>query len=279
MGSKPSVVPKKNTDVLRMCVDFTSLNKHCPKDHFPIPRIDQIIDSTAGCERLSFLDAYSAYNQIRLKEEDEVKTAFITPYGVFCYKTMPFGLKNAGATYQWMMQKCLAPQIGQSVQVYIDDVVVTSRQGSTLVEDLQETFDNLDKFCIKLNPTKCSFGVPAGELLGFLVSARGIEANPEKIRAIVTMRKPTKLREIQQLTGRVATLSRFVARLGEKAVPFYALIKQGDKFEWTKEADRDFEQLKRTMATPPILVAPREKEPLLLYIAATPHIFSTILVV
>ncbi|KAK1648643.1 hypothetical protein QYE76_066448 [Lolium multiflorum] len=152
-------------------------------------------------------------------------------------------------------------------------------KGTTLIEDLKETFDNLDKFCLKLNPTKCSFGVPAGELLGFLVSARGIEANPEKIQAIVTMRKPTKLKEIQQLTGRVAALSRFVARLGEKALPFYALIKQGEKFQWNEEADRAFENLKRTISTPPILVAPKEKEPLLLYIAATPQVVSTALVV
>src|SRR4051812_21853586 len=100
------MVPKKDTDILRMCVDFTSLNKHCPKDHFPLPRIDQIIDSTAGCEKLSFLDAYSGYNQIRLKVEDQEKTAFITPFGVFCYNTMPFGLKNAGATYQRCIQAC-----------------------------------------------------------------------------------------------------------------------------------------------------------------------------
>jgi hypothetical protein len=199
--ANPVMFPKKNTEVVRMCVDFTCLNKHCPKDHFPLPRIDQIIDSTAGCERLFFLDAYSGYNQIRLKEEDEVKTAFITLYGVFCYKTMSFGLKNAGATYQRMMQKCLAIQIGKNVQLYIDDVVITTKQGLSLVDDLLETFDNLDKFRIKLNPTKCSFGVPVGELLGYLVSARGIEANPKKIQAILTMKKPTKLKEIQQLTG------------------------------------------------------------------------------
>ncbi|KAK1630915.1 hypothetical protein QYE76_005230, partial [Lolium multiflorum] len=178
-----------------------------------------------------------------------------------------------------MMQKCLATQIGKNVQVYIDDVVITSKKGTTLIEDLKETFDNLNKFCLKLNPTKCSFGVPAGELLGFLVSARGIEANPDKIQAIVTMRKPTKLKEIQQLIGRVAALSRFVARLGEKALPFYALIKQGDKFQWNEEADRAFEDLKRKISTPPILVAPKDKEPLLLYIAATPQVVSTVLVV
>jgi hypothetical protein len=95
-----------------VCVDYRSLNKHCPKDPFPLPRIDQIIDSTAGCARLSFLDAYSCYNQIKLKKEDKEKTAFITPYGVFCYQVMPFGLKNAGATYQRMMQNYLGSQIG-----------------------------------------------------------------------------------------------------------------------------------------------------------------------
>ena len=97
------LVAKKNTDKLRMCIDYTSLNKHCPKDWFPLPRIDQIIDSTAGCERLSFLDAYSGYNQILMKKEDEEKTAFVTPFGIYCYTTMSFGLKNAGATYQRMM--------------------------------------------------------------------------------------------------------------------------------------------------------------------------------
>jgi hypothetical protein len=101
--SPPVMVEKKDTKIYRMCIDFTALNKHCPKDYFPLPRIDQIIDSTMGCERLSFLDAYSGYNQIRLKVEDEDKTAFITPHGVYCYMTMPFRLKNAGATYQWCM--------------------------------------------------------------------------------------------------------------------------------------------------------------------------------
>ncbi|KAK1650190.1 hypothetical protein QYE76_067995 [Lolium multiflorum] len=227
-------------------------------------------------DSFDFIDKSTYVWEIRLKEEDEIKTAFITPYGVFCYRTMPFGLKNVGATYQRMMQKCLATQIGRNVQVYIDDIVITTKQGSTLIKDLKETFDNLDKFCLKLNPTNCSFGVPARELLGFLVSARGIEANPEKIQAIVTIRKPTKLKEIQQLTGRVAALSRFVARLGEKALPFYALIKQGEKIEWNDGADRAFEDLKRTISTPPILVAPKEKEPLLLYIAATPQVCDAV---
>jgi hypothetical protein len=226
------IVPKKNTDVQRVCIDYTSLNKHCPKDPFLLPRIDQIIDSMVGCARLSFLDAYSGYNQIKLKKEDEEKTTFITPYGVFCYQVMPFGLKNTGATYQRMMQNCLGSQIGRNIQVYIDDVVITTRKEESLISDLKETFDNLNRYKLKLNPTKYSFGMSTGQLLGFLVSASGIKVNPEKIQAILTMGKPTKLHDIQKLAGRVVALSRFVARLGEKALPFYTLMKKSDdKFE------------------------------------------------
>jgi hypothetical protein len=137
--SNPMIVPKKNIDVHHVCVDYTSLNKHCLKDAFPLPRIDLIIDSTMGCARFSSLDAYSGYNQIKLKNEDEEKTTFITPYGVFCYQVMPFGLKNAGATYQRMMQNCLGSQIGRNIQVYIDDVVITTRKEESLIDDLKET--------------------------------------------------------------------------------------------------------------------------------------------
>ncbi|KAK1615192.1 hypothetical protein QYE76_020709 [Lolium multiflorum] len=143
--ANPVMVPKKDTTALRMCIDYTGLNKHCPKDHFPLPRIDQIVDSTAGCDRLSFLDAYSGYNQIKLKKEDQELTAFITPHGVFCYNVMTFGLKNAGATYQRCMQACLGEQIGRNIEVYIDDIVVKTKHTATLVDDLRETFDNLDR--------------------------------------------------------------------------------------------------------------------------------------
>jgi hypothetical protein len=164
--SNAVIVPKKNIDIRHVCVDYTSLNKHCPKDPFPLPRIDQVIDSTAGCARLSFLDAYSGYNQIKLKKEDKENIAFITPYGIFCYQVMPFSLKNAGATYQRMMQNCLRSQIGQNIQVYIDDKVITTIKEESLIDDLKETFDSLDRFKLKLNLTNCSFGIATGELLG-----------------------------------------------------------------------------------------------------------------
>ena len=190
--ANPVLVEKKSEDPLavkkwRVCIDYTPLNKECPKDPFPLPRIDQVIDSTAGCELLSFLDAYSGFHQIPLNPDDQIKTSFITPFGAYCYVTMPFGLKNAGATYQRCMQKCLHSQIGKNVQVYVDDIVIKTKVHDTLLDDLNETFDNLRVYRMKINPTKCTFGVPAGKLLGFLVSSRGIEANPAKISAIERM--------------------------------------------------------------------------------------------
>ena len=134
---------------------------------------------------------------------------------------MPFGLKNAGATYQRCMQKCLHDQIGNNVQVYVDDVVVKTKESHTLIDDLKQTFDNLRRYRMKLNPTKCTFGVHGGKLLGFLVSNRGIEANPQKISAIERMALPKCLKDVQKFTGCLASLSRFVSRLGEKATPLY----------------------------------------------------------
>jgi hypothetical protein len=132
----PVMVEKKDTKIYRMCINFTALNKHCPKDYFSPPRNDQIIDSTVGCERLLFLNAYSRYNQIRLKVKDEDKTAFITAHGVYCYMTMPFGLKNGRATYQRCMQACLKEQIGCNIEVYVDDIVIKMAKADSLLDDL-----------------------------------------------------------------------------------------------------------------------------------------------
>jgi hypothetical protein len=165
--ANPVLVTKK-TGGLRMCIDYTDLNKHCPKHQFPLPRIDQVVDSTAGSVLLCFLDCYSGYHQIALHHDDEDKTVFITPHGIYCYKVMTFGLKNAGATYQKAIQKCLKTQIEKNIEAYVDDVVVKATEEDKLTADLTETFANLRQFQWKLNPTKCVFGVPSGFLLGFI---------------------------------------------------------------------------------------------------------------
>nr|ABA93782.1 retrotransposon protein, putative, Ty3-gypsy subclass [Oryza sativa Japonica Group] len=159
------VMVRKANGKWRMCVHFTELNKACPKVHFPLPRIDQLVDSTAGCELLSFLDAYSGYHQINMAKEDEEKTAFIMPFGVFCYIKMPFGLVTAGNTFQRTVQGALNDQLGNNVEAYVDDIVVKTKTSDSLIDDLRETFDNLRRYRLILNLEKCTFGVPLGKLL------------------------------------------------------------------------------------------------------------------
>jgi hypothetical protein len=262
-----------------MCIDYTDLNKHCPKDPFWLPRIDQVIDSTTGCDLLCFLDCYSRYRQIAIKEEDQEKTAFITPFGAYCYTTMSFGLKNTGATYQRAIQKCFKKQLNKNVEAYVDDVVLKTGNSDTLIVDLEETFASLREYQWKLNPNKCVFGVPTGKLLGFIISHRGIEANPEKISAITKMKAPTRIKDVQKLTGCMEALDRFISKLGEQGLPFFKLLKHQEKFVWTPKADEALAQLKDFLSKPPVLTAPRKKEQLLFYLVATTHVLSTAIIV
>jgi hypothetical protein len=188
--ANPILVLKKNKVDWCMCVDYTYLNKHCLKDPFGLPRINQVVDSTAGYSMLSFLDCYFKYHHISLAKEDKEKTAFTTPFGAFCYTSMSFGLKNAGATYQRAIQTCLADQWGKRVESCIDDVVIKTENSENFIEDLQLVFNSLRRYWWKLNPEKCVFRVPAGKLLGFIISHRGIKANPEKIKVIMRMEAP-----------------------------------------------------------------------------------------
>jgi hypothetical protein len=190
--ANPVLVRKKNNE-WRMCVDYNDLNKHYPKDPFSLPRIDEVIDSTAGCELLSFLDCYSGYHQIALNKDDQIKTSFIMSFGAYGYTTMSFGLKNAGATYQRAIQNDIKDDL---VEAYVDDVVVKTREAHTLVDNLQRIFTALNEYQWKLNPKKCIFGVPSGILLGNIVSHDGIRPNPTKIKAVLDMQPSKNIKDI-----------------------------------------------------------------------------------
>jgi hypothetical protein len=156
---------RKSNGKWRMCVDFTDLNKACPKDSFSLPRIDLLVDSTSGHELLSFMDAFSGYNQIHMDEADQEKTSFITDRGLYCYKMMHFGLKNADATYQRLVNKMFQRQVGMNVEVYVEDMLVKSIQATEHIVDLRETFQTLRKHKMRLNPAKCAFGVSSEKFL------------------------------------------------------------------------------------------------------------------
>jgi hypothetical protein len=191
---------------------------------------------------------------------------------------MTFDLKNARATYQKDIQKCLESQIGKNVEAYIDDVVVKTTNEYDLIADLTWTFANLRVYRWKLNPEKCRFGVPPGKLLGFTMSHRGIEANPAKVDAIRRMNRPTGKKDVMKLTSMMAALGCFISKLGEKGMPFFKLLKKSDKFKWTNEADQELEELKTFLTTPPVMVPPTPKETLLLYISASTQVVSATLV-
>ncbi|GKB19792.1 reverse transcriptase domain-containing protein [Tanacetum coccineum] len=174
------VMVKKSDNSWRMCVDFKDLNKACPKDGYPLPEIDWKVESLCGFPFKCFLDAYKGYHQIQMAEEDEEKTAFITNQGIFCYTKMPFGLRNAGATYQRLVDKTFHGQIGRNLEVYVDDLVIKSRTEDEIVRDIEETFKTLRKINMKLNPKKCTFGVEEGMFLGYQVNTKGIRICPDK---------------------------------------------------------------------------------------------------
>ncbi|RVW27944.1 Transposon Ty3-I Gag-Pol polyprotein [Vitis vinifera] len=198
------VVPKKEGKWW-VCVDYTNLNNACPKDSFPLPRIDQIVDSTAGQGMLSFLDAFSGYHQIPMSPDDEEKTAFITPHDLYCYKVMPFGLKNVGATYQRLMTKIFKPLIGHTVE---------------------EIWHEAESFQMRLW-RKC------WQISGFYGEPKRIEVSPDQIKAVMETPPPRNKKELQRLTGKLVALRRFIARFTDELRPFFLAIRKAGTHGWT----------------------------------------------
>ena len=179
-----------------MCIDFTDLNKACPKDPLPMLKIDQLVDATVGHPRMSFLGAFQDYHQIPLALDNQEKTAFVTPIENYHYKVIPFGLKNAWSTYQRMMTRMFESELGKNIKIYIDDMVVKSKMVSEHLGYLRAIFQILRKYKLCLNASKCSFDVGSGKFLGYMVTHRGIEVNPDQIKAINNLQSPRNPKEV-----------------------------------------------------------------------------------
>ena len=194
------VLVKKANGKWRLCIDFTNINRACPKDSVPLPRIDLIVDATAGHDSSvlwmpSPATIRSAWTQMTKKRPHSSQGR-----GTYCYRVMPFGLKNAGATYQRLVNRMFQKQIGTTREVYIDDMLVKSTTAELHIAHLSKAFQILRKYNMKRNPAKCAFGVSAGKFLGFIVNHRGIEANPDKIKDLLDMPLPSGIKEFQRLT-------------------------------------------------------------------------------
>ncbi|CAA0841906.1 Uncharacterized mitochondrial protein AtMg00860, partial [Striga hermonthica] len=272
------VLVKKATGLWRLCIDFSDLNQACPKDSYPIPHIDYMVDATSGHQLMSFLDAYSGYNQIPMHPDDAEHTSFYSARGLYCYVMMTFGLKNAGATYQRLVNKMFALLIGHTMEVYVDDMLVKSEQASDHIAHLSEVFDILREYSMVLNPKKCTFGVGSGKFLGYMVSQRGIEANPAKIQAILNLSPPTSLKGVQALTDRLAALNRFISKSTDHCKPFFDAIKKKKPFEWTTECQNAFDNIKKVLLRLPTLQKPLPDEPLYLYLGVSGVAVSAVLI-
>ena len=208
---------------------------------------------------------------------DQEKTSFVIVQGTYCYRVMSFGLKNVGATYQRLVNRMIHKQIGTTMEVYIDDMLVKSTTAELHIAHLSEAFQILRNYNMKLNPAKCAFGVSAGKFLGFIVNHRGIEANPDKIKAVLDMPSPSGIKEVQRMTGRIATLSRFISRASDKCQPFFQVLKKA--FQWDTKCEEAFSALKIYLSSPPILVSPIKGELLTLYLAVSDFSTSAVLVI
>ncbi|KAM2246586.1 hypothetical protein ACFXTI_007390 [Malus domestica] len=262
------VIVLKKSGQIRVCVDFRDLNDACPNDDFPLPIIEIMVDATTGYEAQSFMDDSSGYNQICMAFEDEELTAFRTPKGIYCYKVMPFGLKNAKATYQRAMQNIFNDMLHKNVECYVDDVVVKTKKRSDHLKDLRVVFERLRKYNLKMNALKCAFGVTSGKFLGFIVKHRGIEVDQSKIKAIQSMPELRNLHELKSLQGRLAFIRRFISNLARRCQPFSRLMKKDVPFVWDKACNNAFETIKKYLSSPHVLGAPIPGKPLILYIAA-----------
>jgi len=211
-------------------------------------------------------------------DRDVGKTTFITESANFCYQVMPFRLKNAGATYQRLMDRIFERQIGRNMEVYVDDMVVKSGTFDQHLKDLTEIFEQLRLYRMKLNPAKCVFGIEGGKFLGFMLTNRGIEVNPDKCEVILSMRSPTNLKETQRLVGRLTSLSRFLPRLTEKIRPILKVLRKADRFKWDSKCEEAFNEIKTVVSTTPILEKPKTGGRLLLYLSVSEDVVSSALV-
>ncbi|KAM1078718.1 hypothetical protein ACFX19_026351 [Malus domestica] len=278
-----NIVPvlKAVTKAVRCCVDYRNINGATPKDEYPMPMADLSIDAVAKHKVLSFMDGNAKYNQIKMAPDDIHKTAFRCPghVGAYEYLVMPFGLKNAGATYQRAMNAIFHDLIGQNMEVYIDDIVVKSKTEEQHLVDLRQALTRMQIHKLKMNPKKCAFGVRAGNFLGFLVHQRGVEVDKNKARAILESPPPTNKVQLQRLLGKINFLRRFIANLAGKIQPLTPLLrlKYKENFEWGPTHQQAFDSIKAYLTSPPVLVPPQRGKPLKLYISASEKSIGSLL--
>ena len=258
--SFPVTLVRKKDNTWRFCIDFRRLNAMTMKDAYPIPRIDATLDQLGEASIFTSLDLRSGYWQVAITPEDRPKTAFITNDGLYQWKRMPFGLCNAPGTFQRLMDMVLAGLKGNMCLVYLDDVIVYSRNKTDHLKDLMTVFTALQEANLKLSLEKCKFMESKIHYLGHIISKEGIQTDQNKIKAMINFPKPTSIKTLQQFLGLANYYRKFVAGFAEIAAPLYTALKKKENFEWTDKQVSAFESLKKALVHPPVLAHPDFKK-------------------
>jgi ribonuclease HI len=261
-----NLVPvRKKSGEIRLCVDFRNLNRSSKKDNYPLPKMEHILQRVIGASRISMIDGFSGYNQISVMPEDREKTTFTTPWGTFMYAKMPFGLMNAGATFQRAMDIAFIGEKDQFVVIYLDDITVFSKTDKEHCCHLRKVFMKCRRYGLSLNPKKSLFAMKEGKLLGHIVSAEGVRIDPSRVEAIQTLSLPRSKKEVQAFLGKINFLRRFVSNFAELVKHITTMLRKGNEVKWTIEPRESFVQIKKALTEAPVLISPDYSKDFLIF--------------
>jgi hypothetical protein len=273
-----NLVPvRKKSGEIRLCMDFRNLNKSSLKDNYSLPKMDHVLEKVVGANIMSMIDGFSGYNQISMNEQDKEKTTFTTPWGKFMYDKMPFGLMNAGSTFQRTMDIDFIGERDKFIVIYLDDLMVFSKSDEENLVHLKQTFKKCRRFGLPLNPKKSHFVMQEGKILGHIVSRDGINIDPKRVEAIDTINIPRNVKEIQSFLGKTIFLRRFIPNFIEIVKLITDMLKKNNKVKWTIEAKVSFAHIKKFIAEAPVLASPDYLKEFLIFSFASEHTIAAVL--
>jgi hypothetical protein len=262
---------------MRLCVDYQDLNAATIKNKYPLPRIDDMFDQLKGAKYFSKIDLRSGYHQLRVRQEDIPKTTFMTRYGQYKFTFMPFGLTNAPAFFMTLMNKVFMEELDRFVVVFIDDILIYSKCAEENAQHLRVVLRKLIKHQLYAKFSKCEFWLQKVSYLGHVLTAEGIEVDPEKVKAVSKLKQPTSVSEIQSFLGLAGYYQIFIEGFSKIARPMNELLRKDKKFVWSEACEKSFQVLKKRLTSTPVLVLLDNQKNFIIFCDASRHCLGCVL--